>query len=444
MANKEYSVTEIANIIYDTVDTKIEKFISVFGEIYSVSSSNPNFIYFDIGDKDLDKNNSPIIKCAINKRYTNIDFANVLKEGNIIICKGSFSFYKTKSQVTLWANKVEIYLDEIGKALLKRKEILDKFNKEGLLNKEQKKLKRIVNNVGILTANNSAAYNDIIQTLNKKFPVNTFLFPCSVQGDEAPKSIMKSLSAAYKKNLDVILISRGGGSKTDLSCFDDEDLARLISQSKIPIITSIGHSIDKSICDYVSDYNAITPTEGASLINPSLDDIKVEIENYKLEIENRYDIYINNKLDKINYYKNILSSYSPIKRINNYKDILKNYKTNLNNLYFVILNKYNQDIYFYVNSLKNKYLNKINNYINLLSTRKNLLNKNISDLIYKYRDKIFKLKTKVEEYNPTYVSSKGYAQILSNNKQIKSINELKSNDEIDIVFSDGRKKAIIK
>jgi exodeoxyribonuclease VII large subunit len=138
----------------------------------------------------------------------------------------------------------------------------------------KKPLPKTIRKIGIVTSSSGAAYHDIMETLSKKMPVSTVLFDALVQGEDAPKSLMRALDRAYKSDCDIIIFGRGGGSKTDLSCFNDEALVRKVASSNKPIISGIGHEIDTSLCDLAADIYAITPTEAANKALPDLTEVK--------------------------------------------------------------------------------------------------------------------------------------------------------------------------
>lgn len=414
-----YSVSEISTILKELFEGDIFKNLSIYGEITSINRGN--YTYIDISDKDKEISNSPIIRCAFSS-YSKVENLDSLNVGDVILVKGSFSYYNKNSSLTFWGNKVELLENQLGLSLIKKREILLRLEKEGLLTRKKKELPKFVSKVGIITAKDSAAYNDIIKTLNDRFPVNTYLFPALVQGTDGAKSLINALKKAYQSDVEVIIIGRGGGSKSDLASFDDEELARTICKSKVPIITCIGHTIDISICDRVSDISAITPTEGASNINPSKKDIKDLLANNNETLESYFNNNINNLMLLISNYSEKLEAYSPTNRISTLKEKIMINQSQLDaSLNSIINNNYNL--------CKNTKID-LDHYINIYVSNK-------SQLIDLY-------KSKIEVFNPKLIEEKGYVQIIKDKKKIKSNKLLKSSDEVEIVFLDGSKEAIIK
>ena len=414
-----YSVSEISSIFKELFNENIFKNISVYGEVYQIKLGK--FSYIDIGDKDKKQGESPVIKCAFSSFSKNFNLDKI-QVGDIILVNGSFSYYEKNASITLWASSVELIQSQLGISLIKKQEILKRLEKDGILNREKKVLPKYISKVGIITASGSAAYDDIIKTLKDRFPVNSILFPAVVQGSDGAKSLISALNKAYKSDVEAIIIGRGGGSKSDLSCFDDEELARTIAKSKVPVITCIGHTIDISICDRVSDIHAITPTEGASFINPPLSDVINDIIQGKEQIDYIFNSFIQDKILSLDNYCSRLSDLSPTKYISNLKDRFDNNLIKLNNLYQNILSNESNII----NNLKNRF-NEL--YSSKLIDKKTIINNYISV---------------IERYNPKTIKEKGYIQVLKNKKLLKSKKDLVSNDEVELVFLDGLKEAIIK
>ena len=417
--NHSFSVSEISSILKGLFNEDIFKNISVYGEVYSIKLGK--YSYIEIGDKDKKQIDSPIIKCAFSSFTPNLNLDKI-SVGDVILVSGSFSYYEKGASITLWGNSVEIIQSQLGLSLIKKQEILKRLQKDGILDREKKVLPKYISKVGIITASGSAAYDDIIKTLKDRFPVNSVLFPATVQGSDASKSLISALNKAYKSDVEAIIIGRGGGSKTDLSCFDDEELARTIANSKVPIITCIGHTIDISICDRVADIHAITPTEGAAYINPPLIDVINEIKQNREDIDSLLISFIQEKALTLENNFNRLSDLSPSKYISNLKDRLENNNVRLNNCFSNSLSVFSN----YVNELNSKFNDLFSTRFN---EKRNLVNNYISQN---------------EIYNPKMIKEKGYIQVLKNKTRLKSKNDLKSKDEVELVFLDGSKEAIIK
>lgn len=417
-----FTVKQLSDILKACFDREEFSSISVMGEIYSLKIGT-KFSYLEIGDQDSDQSKAAILKVAVSMFDKDTSILYKLKKGDIVKVKGKISYYPHGSSITMWASYIESILDQKGKNLLKKRKILEKLDKMGYLNPERKKqIPANVKLVGIITAKNSAAYSDIITTLKGRFPVSTILYPCLVQGESSSKSMVKAIKLANDDKVDIIILGRGGGSETDLSSFDDEELAISIAESKVPVITCIGHSIDEAIADKVADKVAITPTEAGKLVNISLDDVYLSINNYKNELKTTIINLLHNYEVSLNSYKERLNASSINSKLNLSKNKLNGYINELKLLIDKILTNKSNLLQNSKNNLNNIYLNRLN---------------------YENR-KINSFKVELEKYNDNSILERGYIKIFKDDKLIKSSKLLSKDDEIKLSFIDGNKKAIIK
>ncbi len=414
------SVGELSDILTNCFNNPRFSSLQVYGEVYSIRLGK--FSYIEIGDQGKNQSSSPLLKCAFSSFQRYQTSLSDIKVGDVIMVTGKLSYYAHGSSITLWGNEVSILQSQEGKTLLEKKKTLEKLDKLGYLTKEKKKIPQYCNRIAILTAETGAAYQDILKTLHDRFPVSTDLYPVIVQGEGAARSMVKALLEANTKDYDCILLGRGGGSKTDLSCYDDEKLCLAIAQSRIPVITCIGHTIDTAIADRVSDYQAITPTEGASLINPSLSDVKRRREDYISNLNQRMNEILQEKISELAYRYERLQLLSPLNHVKEEKE--------------KIISARKQMKVLYSSSLDRK----------LLSLRQNeeRMSHLMEILIQKKRMKINSFKSFLDKYDMKSMAEKGYAMVYRDGALIKSSTELSVNDEITITYYDGRVKATIK
>ncbi len=418
---KPLSVSQLSNILKACFENPMFSSLSVYGEVYSIRLGK--FTYIDLGDQGHKETNSPLLRCAFNCYYGNDYGLEDIKVGDVIQITGSLSYYAHGSSLTLWGKRVEMLQTQSGKALLEKKKTLEKLDKLGYLDPKRKRpIPKFCKRIAILTAETGAAYQDIKKTLHDRFPVDTVLFPTVVQGDGAAKSIVKNLTKASKMDFDCIILGRGGGSKTDLSCFDDEAVAMAIAESRIPVITCIGHTIDTAIADRVSDAQAITPTEGASLINPSLEDIHDELRSIQENLDDRFSSIMNSACFTLEQRKKRLESLSPLSYL---KKEQKKINSSLSNLDYCLTNLIKK---------KTLEIDKDNSSLDSL----------FQAYITKKNEALLRKEKELEKYNPTLLEKKGYAVIMKGDKKITSSSLLNSGDEIEITFLDGRKTAKIK
>lgn len=418
---KAYSVSEISQILKAAFENPAFSNLPVYGEVYSIKLGK--FSYIELGDQGNKQTNSPLLRCAFSTFYGNNYHLEEIKVGDVIMITGKLSYYPHGSSVTLWGNEVEILKSQEGKNLLAKKKTLEKLDKLGYLDEKRKrKIPAYCKKVAILTAESGAAYQDILKTLHDRFPVSSVLYPCIVQGDNAARSMTTALLKAQEGDYDCILLGRGGGSKTDLSCFDDEKLSLAIAESKIPVITCIGHTIDLAIADRVSDIRAITPTEGASLINPSKDEVIQRRKDFDSQLEEGIRNIIRSYAMNLSAFQEKLEAYSPKNKLKNERNKIAQLKDKLDLLYQAKIQQKRND--------QALYRNKIDHLIKSLLQKKKLECNQYTSLL--------------DNLDPKRFASKGYALIYKDGKKITSIGQLNEDDTITITYHDGRKDAIIK
>lgn len=242
-----------------------ENFSSLWieGEISNLVVPSSGHMYFSLKDANAQ------VRCAFFRGKNRLlNFSP--KDGLHVLVHANVSLYEGRGEFQLIINQIEL----AGVGALKRQfELLkEKLAKEKLFDTTFKKpIPKVPTCIGIITSPTGAAIRDILITLKRRYPIApVIIYPCSVQGDKAAKEIIESINIANRrKECDVLLLARGGGSFEDLWCFNDEVLARTIFSSEIPIVTGIGHEIDFTIADFVADVRAATPTAAAELISPN-------------------------------------------------------------------------------------------------------------------------------------------------------------------------------
>ena len=309
----EYYVSEFNKLFRDVIESNFS-YVRIRGEISEIKTATKGQIYLTLKDDDS------IISGVIwdsKKKYLQF----VPKLGIEVIAIGkitTWSRYKTTYQIDI--DKLEIAGEG---ALLKLIEDRKKrLQAQGFFDQKYKKsIPYLPSRLGIITSPTGSVIHDIINRLKERFPLNIDIWPVAVQGLDAATSIIAAIkgfnSRSYKNQPDVIIIARGGGSTEDLMAFNDEDLAKVVFKSNIPIISAIGHETDTTIIDYVSDLRVATPTAAAEFVVP----IKKELEN---SIVNFFDRL--NKLIQYNFSTNneLLSNLNRLLKAPNY--VLKSYK----------------------------------------------------------------------------------------------------------------------
>ena len=234
------------------------KFIYVKGEISNFKMASNGHFYFSL------KDDKSLIGAMMFANYANkVNFKP--ENGQEVVVFGSIDAYVGRGTYQILVYNME----EVGagQALLELEKLKKKLKEEGLFDESRKrKINLYPKAIGVITAPNSAAIKDILFNLKRRYPIaDVYVFYSAVQGDNAPKELLKAFNLSQEYPLDTLLIGRGGGASEDLSAFNDETLVRAISSSKMPVIACVGHEIDSTLVDYVADKRASTPTGAAEL-----------------------------------------------------------------------------------------------------------------------------------------------------------------------------------
>lgn len=286
MKTLEYiSVTELNCSIKACFDSGIFKNLEVFGEISGWKISGAH-AYFTLKDK-----NSQVSCVCFNCRRTYL-----AKDGESVILRGGVDYYIKGGRLNFQV--VEIKPAGMGLLALEFEKIKAKLESEGLFSQEHKKsIPKFCKNVMVVTSKTGAVIRDIVTTIRRKNPIiNIIVKDVRVQGASAAKEISKALVAVDKLNYDMIVIARGGGSLEDLAPFFDEELARTVFSLNTPVVSAVGHETDFSLCDFVSDARAATPTAAAELVAFDYYALIENISNNAKKIRNLCQNKLNNKI----------------------------------------------------------------------------------------------------------------------------------------------------
>lgn len=271
-----FSVNDLTNYLKDIIENeKSLQNIWVKGEASNVRRVDSN-CYFTL------KDNFSVIDCVIFSRvHDKLDIRII--EGMQIMVRGSIEIYRKRGSYQIIAEEVIISgKGELYAKFLKTKEALEK---EGLFRNEYKKaVPQFPKKIGIITSAEGAALHDMLKVFQKKIAAQLYIVPTLVQGEKARRGIINGISHLNNINVDIIILARGGGSFEDLNIFNDEQIARGIFHSKIPIITGIGHESDFTIADFVADVRAATPTAAAEISLPDKNVCFLKIEDIQKKL----------------------------------------------------------------------------------------------------------------------------------------------------------------
>ncbi|HEX9331371.1 MAG TPA: exodeoxyribonuclease VII large subunit [Anaerolineales bacterium] len=250
----------------------------VQGEISNLSRPASGHIYFTL------KDSSAALKCVMWKTSA-MRLGIPLQDGKAVEVHGKIGVYEVSGQYQLYADQIRpVGEGALYQEFMRLKAMLEA---EGLFAPERKRLiPMFPQRIGIVTSATGAALRDMLNTLRRRLPlVEVILAPSPVQGIEAPPALVKALQSLVLQSPDVILLARGGGSIEDLWAFNDERVVRAVAMSSVPIICGVGHETDFTLCDFVADLRAPTPTAAAELATQiTIIDLRAALQNYKTRI----------------------------------------------------------------------------------------------------------------------------------------------------------------
>ena len=344
----------------------------------------------------------------------NIKF--IPKDGMKVLVRGRVTVYEATGGYQIYVE--EMTEDGIGNLYIAFEQLKEKLAKEGLFSREhKKKIVRCPKKVGIVTASTGAAIRDILTTIKRRYPIcETILFPCLVQGENAKYDIVKKIEIANTYDIDTLIVGRGGGSIEDLWPFNEEMVARAIYNSRVPVISAVGHEIDFTISDFVADLRAATPTAAAELAVPDINTILTYLDTAK----NRLYTSLTNIIDTKSLYLSKLSDSYVLKKPSNMYEIKIQYLDTL-------IDKLNKEITIVID----------NNKLRLSKDKSSYILNNPS-MLYKFKKQnLDNLINKLEVLNPMNTLKRGYAIIKKDNVVVSDINNISINDTINIKLNNG-------
>ncbi len=393
---KIYSVSEInkyIKMLFES-DTLLNN-ISIRGEITNFKAHYTGHYYFTLKDENS------TIKCVMFKGYAQyIKFKPA--DGMKVVINGQVSSFERDGVYQIYCKSMSP--EGLGDLYLAYEQLKEKLNKEGLFDtKYKKQIPFLPKRVGVITSRTGAVIRDIINVSTRRYPnVDLVVYPAAVQGVNVSSTVIEGLKTFNAlNNVDVIIIARGGGSFEDLFGFNDEALARQVFASEIPVVSAVGHETDFTICDFVADLRAPTPSAAAELVYPEY----TELVNRIATDKNRTTIAIKNYIERKRQYVEKLKA------------------AKLEKVPLDIINKYRITI-------------------------DNMISKSESTLRYrveKYKTRCAKSISKIDALSPLKTLTRGYSVTEDlNGKVIKKVSDVKSNDEIKITLTDGKINAIVK
>lgn len=396
MKLKTLSVGEVNNYVKKIVENDfILKNLNVKGEISNLKFHSSGHIYFSLKDE-----NSKINCIMFKNNAVNLDFR--LEEGMKVEIKARLGVYHKEGTYQLYCENIK--KAGIGELFEEFHKLKKELSEEGIFDEKYKRaLPKYPKRIGIITARTGAAVRDIINVIQRRNKaLDIVLYPAKVQGLNAAESIIEGIRYFNnEKSVDVIILGRGGGSIEELWAFNNKELAYEIFNSRIPTVSAVGHEVDFTISDFVSDMRAPTPSAAGELVSPSLQEMINDLLNKKEFLQRAVDRkFLNSKNNVDLLYKGLKS--------NNPKSIIEK---------------------------RIKEVNRLEEKLNFLGKRK----------IDKAKDELVALNSILQTLNPLNTLGRGYSVIMDkNSKVINEVSELKKNNMVKVIMKDGSVNIDIK
>lgn len=394
MAQKVLSISQISEYIRKLMDTDVLLAgLAVKGEISNYKVYPSGHHYFTLKDEGA------ALKCVIFRgNAMRLRFRP--ENGMKVIAMGKISVYPKDGAYQLYCTNM--VLDGIGDLYAAYEQLKAKLAEQGLFDpKYKKELPKYPGTIGIITSSAGAAIHDMLRILRKRYPLTTVkLLPVRVQGVEAPGEIAAAIQYANHHDLaDLLIVGRGGGSIEDLWAFNDEKVAYAIFQSRIPVISAVGHEPDVTISDYVADLRAATPSNAAELAVPDQDALRQTLDSMMAQMS----VAMQRQLKNARRHLNILAQSQSLRS-------------------------------------PDQYLQDRKKSLNLLSGK---LVAAQSDLLHRYKQRFVADTAKLDAMSPLKVLARGYSMAKTEDgKILRSVKQINPGDQFSLQVNDGTIDAV--
>lgn len=389
MSNPALTPTAVNNYLKTILEKdKYLSFFKIKGEISNLKYHSNGNMYFSIKDDNAG------INCITFKSYV-AKFTDKFQEGDQVEIEGSLYLYVKMGQYNI--NVRSMKKAGIGDLFVEYERLKKEFELKGYFDSSHKQeLPKYPQAIGVITAKTGAAVQDILTTLKRRYPLaKVIVYSTLVQGTKAKDDIVKNIKKANNDKIcDVLIVGRGGGSIEDLWAFNEAIVVEAIWESKIPIISSVGHETDTTLSDYVADFRAPTPTAAAEIASPNISDIESSLEVYKQTavkaLQNKHTA------SELKLNMAVMNQY--------YQNPLLNFEMKM------------QEVDNNIKLAEQRTLNKINIYSSNLNNQKDL----------------------IDNLNPLTILSKGYSVSKVGEQIVKSANQLNVDDNFIVEYFDGK------
>jgi len=387
------SVSEITSYIMELMEN--DPYLTdvwVYGEVSNCKIRNSH-IFFSLKDEEAKLN------CVI---FGGESKGIRLVEGSVIAARGDVKVYPPHGTYRMICEEVRSIGME-GLYSMRYKRVLERMIREGWLTKPKKKLPEYPRKIGVITSRDSAAFQDMLKTIRERYPfVEIYLFHTQVQGEGAKKTLIEAIERSKKYDLDLVIIARGGGSQEDLWIFNEEEVVEALVGIEPPVITGIGHEVDRVLIDLVADFPAHTPTAAAEMAVPNVKEV----------------------------YRELKETFERIKR--EFLEKFEDFERKLEDI--------KRSLWVY----QRIFLFRMREYENILISMREEMLSVMMRRIEEFSQKIENAGRVLESLDPKKPLNRGFAMIFKNGKLITSSLSLKKGDRVCVVMKDGDREAVIE
>jgi exodeoxyribonuclease VII large subunit len=408
--------------------------VYVKGEISNFKRHSSGHMYFTLKD-----DRARILAVMFASANASMKFNP--ENGMNVLVRGDISVYESGGQYQIYVK--EMQPDGIGDLFLAFQQLKEKLEKQGIFDEERKrKLPKFPRKIGVITSPTGAAVRDIITTISRRYPVGEILvYPALVQGEKASQSIADCIKKANQnKEIDVLIVGRGGGSIEELWAFNEEKVALAISRSAIPVISAVGHETDFTISDFVADMRAPTPTAAAELAVPHIDDLLERILSKKIMLIRGMKARLNSEKARLRSVSSSIVFRNPGRLYEQKIEAVDHLTDRLNRTQMQRMQTNGDRLSHLASNLRRMHPMKLwerKNEQHLRATKQ--LQANFSTILKQKQNDFSRNISTLEALSPLRIMDRGYSLIYSQEeKLVKTKNSVKAGEKVTVHLQDGK------
>ncbi|HHZ14769.1 MAG TPA: exodeoxyribonuclease VII large subunit [Candidatus Cloacimonetes bacterium] len=427
-----FTVYEVSAHLRQVIESNIEE-LYVQGEVSNFVHHSSGHMYFNL------KDDNATLRCTFFRPH-NISLNFSLEDGLQVVCFGKLTLYEKGGTYNL--NVKNVSLAGKGNLALQFERLKAKLQEEGLFDEAHKRpLPKYPNKIGIVTSPTGAALQDIKNILIRRFPVEVEVYPALVQGDTAAATLIKGMEYfGSQDDIDLIIITRGGGSQEDLWCFNDEALARSIHHSPHPVISAVGHEIDFTIADFVADLRAPTPSAAAELAVPDKAELMRLLEVSSQRMLSLLQAALDRSSARLSDARFQLGNSHPERRLQSMRQRVDQAHMVLQKSQDLLLHPKHKlqvmekELYMQLSLLQERIMQHRSNLDKTLGPQ---LSASMRQILADKRQDVKHKKELLELQSPYNMLDRGFAYVTKADKPIDSVSQVAVDDELTISLKDG-------